>query len=188
MPQTLRVHDLDFQPYLAESDIQERVRTLAARINLDYEGKNPVFVAVLNGAFMFAADLFRHVAIACEITFIKVASYEGTESTGQVNELIGMGMSVADRHVVVVEDIVDSGKTMQVILAQLEGMQVASVNIASLLLKPERLQFPVDIAYLGFEVPDKFLLGYGLDYDGQGRNLRDIYEPLSSDTVSPPGS
>ena len=178
MPDTLRVHDRIFRPYLSEYDIRERVRSIGARLNRDFEGRNPVFVAVLNGAFMFAADLFREVAIACEITFVKVASYEGTESTGQVRELIGLGMDLRDRHVVVVEDIVDSGLTMRDLLARLEAERPASVAVASLLFKPARLQVPVTIDYLGFEVPDLFLLGYGLDYDGQGRNLREIYEPV----------
>lgn len=177
----IQVHDLVFQPYLTERQINERVRLLGMRINRDYEGRNPLFLAVLNGAFMFAADLFRQVVISCEISFVKVASYDGTESSGAVKDLLGLNEDLEGRHVVVVEDIVDSGLTMRAMLDRLSAKKPASVRIASLLLKPERLREDINVDYLGFEVPDKFLLGYGLDYNGQGRNLRSIYEPVDPD-------
>ncbi len=177
----IQVHDLVFQPYLTERKINERVRLLGMRINRDYEGRNPLFLAVLNGAFMFAADLFRQVVISCEISFVKVASYDGTESSGAVKDLLGLNEDLEGRHVVVVEDIVDSGLTMRAMLDRLSAKNPASVRIASLLLKPERLREDIHVDYLGFEVPDKFLLGYGLDYNGQGRNLRSIYEPVDPD-------
>lgn len=180
----IQVHDLVFKPYLAEREIRDRVRLLGMRINRDYEGKNPIFLAVLNGAFMFAADLFREVVISCEISFVKVASYKGTESSGAVKELLGLNEALQGRHVVVVEDIVDSGLTMRALLDRLSAKNPASVRIASLLLKPERLQESISVDYLGFKVPDKFLLGYGLDYNGQGRNLCSIYEPVGGDEAS----
>lgn len=172
----IRVWDKTFRPYIPDSDIQERVRSIATRINLDYEGKWPLFIAVLNGAFMFAADLFRHVAISCEITFVKVASYEGTETTGKVKTLIGLNESIKGRHVIILEDIVDTGITLRMILDQLEELEPASIRVGALLSKPDSLKEKVDVDYIGFKVPDDFLLGYGLDYNGRGRNLKDIYK------------
>jgi hypoxanthine phosphoribosyltransferase len=175
MPNTIQVWDKHFEPFLPESEIQERVRTIAAQINLEYEGRWPLFIAVLNGAFMFSADLFRHVAIQCEITFVKLSSYRGMASTGQMQTLLGLSEDLRGRDLIVVEDIVDSGLTINHIREQLSAMQPASVRVASLLLKPGSLKVPVQLDYIGFEVPDHFLLGYGLDYNGRGRNLRDIY-------------
>jgi hypoxanthine phosphoribosyltransferase len=173
---SIKVHDKFFIPYMKEAQVIERVNQLAEKINIDYEGKRPLFIAILNGAFMFASDLFKALDIEAEICFIKLASYKGTKSSGQVITAIGLDIDIVDRHVIIVEDIIDTGKTMNEFLPQLRNQQPASLSMAALLHKPEATVYPVKIDYLGFEVPDKFLLGYGLDYDGLGRNLRDVYQ------------
>lgn len=171
----LQVKDKTFVPYLAAAEIQEQVKRIATDLNRDYEGMCPLFIPILNGSFMFAADLFKEVTIEAEICFIKLASYKGTKSTGQVITSIGLDESLKGRHIIIVEDIVDTGKTLHEFLPQLINQQPASLKIAALLHKPEALAYPVAIDYLGFNVPNKFLLGYGLDYDGLGRNLREIF-------------
>jgi len=172
----IQVQDKKFQPYLKAEQIHEQIGILANRINTDYKGKRPLFIAILNGSFMFAADLFKELTIDAEICFIKLASYKGTRSTGNVVTSIGLDEPLRDRHVIIVEDIVDTGKTLHEFLPQLANQQPSSLKIAALLHKPTALAFPVTIDYLGFSVPDKFLLGYGLDYDGLGRNLKEIYQ------------
>ena len=172
----LQVHDKFFVPYLSEQTIHDRIRELSSQIDAEYRGKRPLFIAILNGSFMFAADLFKHISIEAEICFIKLASYKGTKSSGQVVTAIGLDTDIVDRHVVVLEDIIDTGKTMHEFLPQLQNQHPASLKLAALLHKPEATVHPVVIHYLGFSVPDKFLLGYGLDYDGLGRNIREIYQ------------
>ena len=172
----IQVLDKKFQPYIKAEEIRKQVAGLAARMNKDYAGEKPLFIAILNGSFMFASDLFKELTIEAEICFIKLASYKGTKSTGNVITSIGLDESLKGRHVVIIEDIVDTGKTLYEFLPQLLNQQPASLKIAALLNKPDALAFPVTIDYLGFEVPDKFLLGYGLDYDGLGRNLKEIYQ------------
>lgn len=172
----IQVLDKKFEPYITSAQISEQVAKLGARLNEDYAGKKPLFIAILNGSFMFASDLFKELTIEAEICFIKLASYKGTKSTGNVITSIGLDMPLQDRHVIIVEDIVDTGKTLHEFLPQLINQQPASLRIASLLHKPEALVFPLTIDYLGFSVPNKFLLGYGLDYDGLGRNLKEIYQ------------
>ena len=172
----IQVHDKKFQPYLSAIQIDEQVRHLADAINKDYVGKRPLFIGILNGSFMFASDLFKQITIDAEISFIKLASYKGTRSTGHVITSIGLDESLKDRHVVIIEDIVDTGKTLNEFLPQLRDQRPASLKIAALLHKPDALKHPLTIDYLGFNVPDKFLLGYGLDYDGLGRNLKEIYQ------------
>lgn len=172
----IQVKDKKFTPYLTAKQIDEQVRRLGAEINKDYENKSPLFIAILNGSFMFASDLFKELTIEAEICFIKLASYKGTKSTGQVITSIGLDATLKGRHVIIIEDIVDTGKTLHEFLPQLENQQPASLKIAALLHKPEALAHPVTIDYLGFNVPDKFLLGYGLDYDGFARNLKEIYQ------------
>lgn len=172
----IQVLDKKFQPYIKSEQIKEQVAELAKKINSDYAGKCPLFIAILNGSFMFAADLFKELTVDAEICFIKLASYKGTKSTGNVITSIGLDESLKDRHVIIVEDIVDTGKTLHDFLPQLKDQQPASLKIAALLHKPEALAFPLTIDYLGFNVPNKFLLGYGLDYDGLGRNLKEIYQ------------
>ena len=173
---TIEVNSKKFTPFITAAQIDEQVKILAAGINKDYEGKRPLFIAILNGSFMFAADLFKAVTIEAEICFIKLASYKGTKSTGNVITSIGLDEPLHNRHVVIVEDIVDTGKTLHEFLPQLFNQQPASLKIAALLHKPEALAYPVKIDYLGFSVPNKFLLGYGLDFDGLGRNLKEIYQ------------
>jgi hypoxanthine phosphoribosyltransferase len=172
----IQVLDKRFQPYLKAEQIHEQIALLAGRINEDYRGMRPLFIAILNGSFMFAADLFKELTIEAEICFIKLASYKGTRSTGNVITSIGLDEPLNGRHVIIIEDIVDTGKTLSEFLPQLQNQQPASLKIAALLHKPAALVYPLTIDYLGFSVPDKFLLGYGLDYDGLGRNLKEIYQ------------
>lgn len=172
----ITVNDKQFRPYLSAEQLDEQVKRLAKEINNDYAGKRPLFIGILNGSFMFASDLFKEITIDAEISFIKLASYKGTKSTGLVITSIGLDEALKDRHVIIVEDIVDTGKTLNEFLPQLVDQRPASLKIAALLHKPDALKHPLHIDYLGFNVPDKFLLGYGLDFDGLGRNLKEIYQ------------
>ena len=149
---------------------------VAAEINRDYEGKNPLFIAILNGAFIFAADLFKQINLEAEICFIKLASYKGVKSTGKVITAIGLDTEIYNRDIIIVEDIVDTGKTLSQFLPTLEHQHPASLKIATLLHKPSATVHAIKIDYLGFTIPDKFVLGYGLDYDGLGRNIKEIYQ------------
>ena len=173
---TIQVLDKTFEPYLKEAAIQEKITELAGQLNQEYAGKRPLFLSVLNGAFLFTADLFKQISIEAEVSFIKLASYKGTSSTGNVITAIGLDINVKDRDIIILEDIIDTGKTLHHYLPQLESMQPASVKIAVLLNKKEALIYPVQIDYACFEIPNKFVVGYGLDYDGLGRNSRDIYQ------------
>jgi hypoxanthine phosphoribosyltransferase len=170
----IRVHDKQFEPYLNAAMIAERIKQIAGKLNKDYADKKPLFIAILNGSFMFASDLFKELAIDAEICFIKLASYKGTKSTGHVLTAIGLDMDLFGRDVVIVEDIVDTGKTLSEFLPQLKHQQPASLKIVALLHKPEATVFPITIDYLGFSIPNKFVVGYGLDYDGLGRNIPEI--------------
>ncbi len=172
----IQVNDKKFKPYISAVRISERIKELADEMNVDYQGKRPLFIAILNGSFMFASDLFKYISIDAEICFIKLASYKGTRSTGNVITSIGLDEPLKDRHVVIIEDIVDTGNTLHQFLPQLYNQQPASLKIASLLHKPTALKYPITIDYLGFEVPNIFLLGFGLDFDGLGRNLAEIYQ------------
>lgn len=172
----INLHGKSFEIYLTEDVIQEKVKQIAAEINQDYQEKIPLFIGILNGSFMFAADLFKHIAIEAEISFIKLASYKGVRSTGSVITAIGLDDDLYNRHVIIVEDIVDTGKTLNAFLPKLENHQPASLKIAALLHKPDATEFQLEIDYKGFTIPDKFVVGYGLDFDGLGRNSRDIYQ------------
>jgi hypoxanthine phosphoribosyltransferase len=172
----IKVHDKEFVPYITEHEIEEQIKRVAAEINKDYEGKKPLFIAILNGAFIFAADLFKKINVEAEICFIKLASYKGVKSTGKVITAIGLDVELYGRDVIIVEDIVDTGKTLSQFLPQLEHQHPASLKIASLLHKPAAMVHPIKIDYLGFTIPNKFVLGYGLDYDGLGRNIKEIYQ------------
>ncbi|MER2996435.1 hypoxanthine phosphoribosyltransferase [Pontibacter populi] len=178
-PRTITLHDCDFSTYLYEEEIIARIAMLAEQINKDYEGKNPLFLAVLNGSFMFASDLMKRVTIPCEIAFIRLSSYRDMESTGSVKEVLGLTENVEGRHVVVLEDIVDTGHTVHNLVNQLQAKTPASVEIASLLLKPDCLQHQLHVKYVAKSIPNDFVVGYGLDYNGLGRNLRDIYKIVS---------
>ena len=170
------VNNKTFQPFISSEEIHERIKEIGNQIDTDYRGKRPLFLAILNGSFMFASDLFKSISIEAEICFIKLASYKGTSSSGNVITSIGLDESLANRHVVIIEDIIDTGNTLHQFLPQILNQQPASLKIASLLNKPTALKYPIAIDYLGFSVPDKFLLGFGLDFDGLGRNLSQIYQ------------
>lgn len=172
----IKVHDKHFIPYITSEEIEEQVERVAAEINKDYHGKKPLFIAILNGAFIFAADLFKKINVEAEICFIKLASYKGVKSTGKVITAIGLDAELYGRDVIIVEDIVDTGKTLSQFLPQLEHHHPSSLKIASLLHKPDAMVHPIKIDYLGFTIPNKFVLGYGLDYDGLGRNIKEIYQ------------
>lgn len=172
----IQVHDKQFKPYITKIQLEEKIKELATAIDADYRDKTPLFIAILNGSFMFAADLFKHLSIPAEICFIKLASYKGTKSTGNVITSIGLDIALIDRHVIILEDIIDTGKTMNQFLPQLHHQQPASLKICALLNKPDAMQFPIKIDYLGFSIPDHFVVGYGLDYDGLGRNIDSIYQ------------
>jgi hypoxanthine phosphoribosyltransferase len=175
----IKLHDKTFNTYLSEEEIQQKVKGIADQLNLDYKDKRPLFVAILNGSFMFAADLFKYLKIDAEISFIKLASYKGMKSSGNVITAIGLEMDLYGREVVIVEDIVDTGKTLHQFLPKLDHQQPKSLKIAALLHKPEATQYQLKIDYLGFSIPNKFVVGYGLDFDGLGRNYKEIYQLAS---------
>jgi hypoxanthine phosphoribosyltransferase len=169
------VIDLTFETSIPEEKINARVKQIAEDINSDLADKNPIFLGILNGAFMFASDLFKQITIPCQITFLKLASYDGTRTTGTVKQLIGINQDLKDRTVVVLEDIVDTGITLETIIRQLSGYQPKEILVATMLHKPEATTREVKLDYVGFEIPNEFVLGYGLDYNGYGRNLPEIY-------------
>ena len=172
---TITIKDKTFKTFIPAEEILKNVKAVAERINNDLAGKNPLFLAVLNGSFMFAADVMRYVNIPCEISFVKLASYQGTTSTGVIKEVIGLNEDLNGRTVVIVEDIVDTGLTMKRMIETLGTRSPEAVHVCTMLLKPGKLQVPLDIEYVAMEIPNDFIVGYGLDYDQQGRNLRDIY-------------
>lgn len=171
----LQVHGKVFVPYIMRDKIQQRISELAAEIDRDYAGETPLFIGILNGSFIFAADLFRSLTIEAEISFIKLASYKGTSSTGHVITAIGLDENLQDRHVIIIEDIIDTGKTLNAFLPEIKQRQPASIKIASFLTKPAALQYDIKADYTCFEIDNKFVIGYGLDYDKIGRNLADLY-------------
>ena len=172
----ITIKDLEFIPYVTHSDILERIREIGIKINQDYENKNPLFIAVLNGSFMFASDLMKQVDLKSELTFIKVNSYDGTESTGHIREMIGIGQSITDRHIVIIEDIVDTGHTINYLIDELSKKDPSSLEVVTLFSKPDSHETDLYVKYVGFEIPNKFIVGYGLDYDGYGRNYQDVYQ------------
>ena len=171
----IQIHDKFFVPFIAKDQIKKRLAELGAQINADYAGKNPLVIGILNGSFIFAADLFRELTIDAEISFIKLASYKGTSSTGNVVTAIGMEEQLNGRHVIIVEDIIDTGKTLHAFLPEIHLRLPASVRIATFLTKPDALKYEVTADYTAFEIENKFVVGYGLDYDGLGRNLPELY-------------
>ncbi|MBR6590285.1 MAG: hypoxanthine phosphoribosyltransferase [Bacteroidaceae bacterium] len=173
---TVQVKDKQFALYISEKEILARVKELANRMNTDLAGKNPLFLVVLNGSFVFAADLLRDITIPCEITFVRVASYEGVSSTGEVKQLLGLTQNIEGRTIIIIEDIIDTGLTMKELLRILKEKNPAEIHIASLLVKPDNLQVDLDIPYRCFDIANEFIVGYGLDYDHEGRNLRHIYQ------------
>ncbi|NMC38653.1 MAG: hypoxanthine phosphoribosyltransferase [Bacteroidales bacterium] len=171
----VNILDKKFRELIPEQSLQERIDEMAARINFDFEGKEVVFVGILNGAFMFAADLFKRIDLKARITFIKLASYTGTSSSGAIKELIGWNEELKDKQVIIVEDIVDTGETLEYTVNNLIIRNVTDIKIASLLLKPESYRKNIKIDYVGYEIPNDFVVGYGLDYNGFGRNLPSVY-------------
>jgi hypoxanthine phosphoribosyltransferase len=176
----IRVHDKLFEPFIAADKLNAEVAAMAAKLDKDYEGKRPLFISILNGSFMFASDLFKYLRVEAEICFIKLASYKGTKSSGQVVTAIGLDIDIVNRHILIVEDIVDTGKTLHAFMPQIRNQQPASLKVAALLHKPEAIVYPIHIDYLGFSIPNKFVVGYGLDYNGLGRNIPEIYQLLES--------
>lgn len=172
----IEVHNRLFVPYISADTIQKEIQRLATELKRDYADKKPLFIAILNGSFIFAADLFKTLDIEAEICFIKLASYKGTKSSGQVISAIGLDVDVKGRHVVIIEDIVDTGKTLTSFLPQLENQLPASLKLCVLLHKPEAMEYPLTLDYLGFTIPNRFVLGYGLDFDGLGRNIPELYQ------------
>ena len=172
----IKLHEKKFDTYLSEQEIQGKVKNIADQLSRDYKDKRPLFIAILNGSFMFAADLFKYLSIDAEICFIKLASYRGMKSSGHVITAIGLDVDLFGRDVVILEDIVDTGKTLNEFLPKLDHQQPKTLKIAALLHKPEATQYPLQIDYLGFSIPNKFVVGYGLDYDGLGRNYKEIYQ------------
>ena len=173
---TIKIHDKEFVKSIPSEEIAARVKQVAEAINRDYAGKRPLFLGVLNGCFMFVSDLMKNIEVECEISFVKFSSYQGSETTGTVKQVMGLMESIEGRDVIIVEDIVDTGLTMHKMLETLAQNKPASLAIASLFLKPARLRVPVEVKYSAFEIPDRFIVGYGLDYDGLGRNLPDVYD------------
>ena len=173
---TIKLKDLTFRPYISSEEIAAAVKNVAARINEDLADKNPLFIVVLNGAFIFAADLLREIDIPCEIIFIRLSSYEGTTSTGKMKNIMGLDKNIEGRTVVIVEDIIDTGLTMKYLCDTLAKSNPAEIRVASLFVKPGKLQTDVKTDYRCFDIDNDFIVGYGLDYDGEGRNLKEIYK------------
>jgi hypoxanthine phosphoribosyltransferase len=171
----IQILDKKFREFLTEKVIQKRIKELATRINTELKGKDVVFLGILNGAFLFAADLFRHIDFPVRISFVKLASYQGTSSSGTIKELIGWNEDINNKTIVVLEDIVDTGNTLERIVDELVIRKAAEVKIASLLYKPDAYTKSIPLDYIGFEIPNDFVVGYGLDYDGYGRNLPAVY-------------
>lgn len=172
----VKLHDKNFEIYITNERINEAIEALAVKLQADLHGKRPLFVAVLNGAFMFAADLLKKLDMECEISFVKVASYHGLSSTGTVKELVGLNERLEGRSVVIIEDIVDTGMTLESIIEDLRRRNPSEIKVASLLFKPAAYTKKIPIDYVALEIPNDFIVGYGLDYDGLGRNLKDIYK------------
>ncbi len=172
---TITLKDKKFRTYLDERKIQEAVQRIGRKIDQDYVGKNPLFVCILSGSFMFTSDLVKHFTGECEITFVRLSSYHGTQTTGNVKTLLGIIETIEARDIIIVEDIVDTGNTLAKFLPEIENLKPKSIKIAALLVKPETLKEKIKIDYTCFDIPNDFIVGYGLDYDGLGRNLRDIY-------------
>lgn len=176
---TVEVADKKFELLIENDNINKRTRLIGIQLNVDYEGRCPIFIGVLNGSFLFMADLLKEMNIPCEVAFIRVSSYKGTESSGTLKETIGLPENLHNRDIILVEDIVDTGFTLKHILEKVHLQNPASVRICTLLYKPEALQVPInELEYIGFEIPNEFVVGYGLDYNGLGRNLIDIYRAV----------
>lgn len=176
MTTTIKVHDKTFEILIQQENIAKRTRLMGIQLNLDYENRCPIFIGVLNGCFLFMADLLKEISIPCEVAFVKVSSYQGTNSSGKIKETMGLPENLHNRDIILVEDIVDTGFTLNYLLQEVQKQKPASVKVCALLLKPDALKAPIEaLEYLGFEIANEFVVGFGLDYNGLGRNLTDIY-------------
>ncbi len=176
MNSMIQIHDKFFEPYLSPEEIDSAIEKIANQITHDYKNKTPLFIGVLNGSFMFVSDLMKKIDVNCELSFIKLSSYEGTHSTEKMNQLIGLATDLTNRDIIILEDIVDTGNTLSYILDLLENHSYQSLKIATLLFKPEVYKKKHPIDYIGLEIPNTFVVGFGLDYNEQGRNLKEIYK------------
>lgn len=177
----VKIRDKSFETYISQSEIDEIISNIALAINRDYADKDPIFIAVLNGSFMFAADLMKKISVNCELSFVKLASYHGTESSGKVDELIGLSDEINNRDIIILEDIVDTGTTLEFLMDVLKTYELKSLSVCTLLLKPDVFNKKYNIHYVGKNIPNKFVVGYGLDYYGQGRNLPELYQLTTHD-------
>jgi len=171
----MKLLDLDFKPFIREKEIQRAVKMIGKKINREYVDRNPLFLVILNGAFIFAADLFRELKITAEVSFIKLSSYRESTSTGRVRELIGLNNTIFNRNLIILEDIIDTGLTLQHTMEALQDLGAASIEVATLFIKPDSYNKRINVKYIGFEIPNDFVVGYGMDYQGFGRNLKDVY-------------
>lgn len=172
----VQLKDKKFSLFIEEERILASIVALAEKINIDYKDKNPLFIGVLNGSFMFASDLLKNISLDCEISFVKISSYDGTSSTGKINNLIGLNQDISGRDVIVLEDIVDTGNTIENLYNTIIAKNPNSIKFATLLLKPDVYKKSIKLDYVAISIANDFIVGYGLDYDGLGRNLRDIYK------------
>lgn len=175
----MKIKNLEFKKFISAAKIEEKVKSLAADINRDYEGKTPLLLPILNGSFIFTADLVRELKLECRISFVKHSSYQGTQSTGQLNTLIGLNESLFGQDLIIIEDIMDTGLTLSKVVNELTGLGTKSVEIVTLIRKTPSREHAVQPKYIGFDLDNEFVLGYGLDYDGFGRNLKDLYKSVS---------
>ncbi|WP_276373103.1 hypoxanthine phosphoribosyltransferase [Chryseolinea sp. H1M3-3] len=184
----MKIKDLEFEKFIREDEIKAKISALAEMIDLDYNSKTPVFLPILNGSFMFGADLLKQVSIPCKVSFVKISSYVGTVSSGQIKTLIGLDESLFNQDIIIVEDIIDTGQTLQKIVTELKSLGTKSVEVISLLRKKTAREKGIAVKYLGFEIETEFVVGYGLDYDGLGRNLKDLYKTDSENIFNPDSS
>ena len=179
----MKIKDIEFKKTISSTNILERVSELAQQVNTDYKERTPIFLPILNGSFMFASDLLKEISIPCRVSFVKISSYAGTASTGQLKSLIGHEESLFNQDIIIVEDIVDSGLTLQKIMDDLKGLGAKSVEAIALLRKKGAREKKIDVKYVGFDLDSEFVLGYGLDYDGLGRNYKDIYKAIVNSSI-----
>ena len=175
----VKILDKEFKISITAATIKQAIENMASQINNAYEEEEVLFISILNGAFMFSSDLIKRIKLKCQISFIKLSSYSGNSSTGKVEELIGLSENIKGRHVIILEDIVETGNTLNVLAGQLKAMEPASLKIATLLFKPQAYQKNLNLDYIGIEIPSEFIIGYGLDYSGYGRNYEDIYSAIN---------
>ncbi len=175
----VKILDKEFKISITAASIKQAIENIASQINNTYDGEEVLFISILNGAFMFSSDLVKRIKLQCQVSFIKLSSYSGNSSTGKVEELIGLSENIKGRHVIILEDIVETGSTLNILAGQLKAMEPASLKIATLLFKPQAYLKNLNLDYIGIEIPSEFIIGYGLDYNGYGRNYEDIYSAIN---------